>query len=100
LSWYIASSKADFETVRTVMNQIREENPPMRNNLDLWIEDNERRGMAKGLRTMLEGLLRKRFGELPPHARDRIANADADSLQRWGLRVLTATSIDEVVADE
>jgi hypothetical protein len=82
------------------MNQIREENPPMRTTLDLLLEDNERRGMAKGLRTMLEGQLRMRFGELPSQVRDRIANADADSLQRWGLRVLTATSIDEVVVDE
>lgn len=98
LSWYTASSKADLDTVRNVMNQIHEENPPMRTTLDLLLEDNERRGMAKGLRAMVEAQLRIRFGELPDHVRDRIAEANSEVLQKWGLRVLTATSADDVVA--
>jgi hypothetical protein len=36
---------------------------------------------------------------LSPEANERLAGADAATLQRWGLRILTATRIDEVLAD-
>lgn len=103
LTWYTARNQADHETLRSVMTKIREEIPPMRSCLDMLLEMGEERGLAKGreqgLRTLLEGLLRTRFGELPPHLQDRIDTADAEALQRWGLRVLTAVNVDEVFAD-
>ncbi len=95
LSWYIASNRADHETLQTVMTQIHEENSPMRSCLDLLLE----MGEARGIRTMLEGLLRTRFGGVPLHLQERIAAAEPESLQQWGLRVLTAASIDEVFSD-
>lgn len=94
-SRYMAGAPASHETLRTVMTRIHEENPPMRSCLDLLLE----MGEARGIRAMLEGMLRARFGDLPSDVRERLAAADADALQRWGLRVLTATRIDEVFAD-
>ncbi|HEX5051388.1 MAG TPA: Rpn family recombination-promoting nuclease/putative transposase [Planctomycetota bacterium] len=110
-SWYMAGAPASHETLRTVMTKIHEENPPMRSLLDLVLEMGEERGIQKGLekglekgglralRTMLDGLLRARFGEIPANIQERLAAADAESLQAWGLRVLTAAGIDDVFAE-
>ena len=42
--------------------------------------------------------LERRFGVLPDWARDRIAAADSAALEEWGLRVLDAGSLDDVLA--
>jgi hypothetical protein len=59
----------------------------------------EARGAQLGMQQLLRGLLESRFGPLPPEINERLAAANAATLQRWGLRILTATRIDEVLAD-
>ncbi|WP_335582473.1 hypothetical protein [Candidatus Thiodictyon syntrophicum] len=46
----------------------------------------------------MTALLRLRFGDLPAAYRERIETADADTLLRWSERVLTAPTLDEVLA--
>ncbi len=48
---------------------------------------------------MLAHLLQRRFGDLNPMARARLAEGDAESLERWVERVLTAESLDAVFDD-
>jgi hypothetical protein len=43
-------------------------------------------------------MLEQRFGSLPPDATDRIRAADEPTLDRWTRRVLTASSLDELLA--
>ena len=43
-------------------------------------------------------LLERRFGAIPAWAKDRIATADPAALEEWGLRILDAGSLDEVLA--
>ena len=54
-------------------------------------------GMQQGEATALLRLLLKRFGDVPLDARRQIEAADADTLLEWLDRVLTASSIDEVL---
>jgi hypothetical protein len=56
-------------------------------------------GLQYGEARILTALLRLRFGDLPAPARERIDTADADTLLRWSERLLTAASLDEVLAD-
>ena len=49
-------------------------------------------------RAILARQLEQRFGALPETARAALAQAPADQLMRWGERVLTASSLDEVLA--
>jgi predicted transposase/invertase (TIGR01784 family) len=64
--------------------------------------EGEARGLAKGrvegrvegLREMLARLLAKRFGELPPWAADRVAQAQAEQLEIYLEAVLTASSLE------
>jgi len=79
--------------------------------LDLLLEMGEERAMAKGRETwqrqgqqvgmgnLLLGQLQARFGTQSERIVDRIREADIETLQRWSLRLLTATTIDAVLAD-
>jgi hypothetical protein len=42
-------------------------------------------------------LLRLKFGEIPDRIRERIEQADADTLLTWSERILTAARIEDVV---
>jgi len=55
-------------------------------------------GRQEGEAALLRRLLERRFGALPDGARDRIAAADTATLEDWGLRVLDAGSLDDVLA--
>jgi hypothetical protein len=54
-------------------------------------------GVRQGEARMLVRLLTRKFGELPENIRSRIESADAERLLEWSEKVLTATSIDDVV---
>jgi predicted transposase YdaD len=58
----------------------------------------EQRGRQEGEAAILRRQLERRFGALPDWARDRIAAADSAALEEWGLRVLDAGSLDDVLA--
>jgi flagellar biosynthesis/type III secretory pathway protein FliH len=60
--------------------------------------EGEATGVAKGKRETLLLLLRQRFGRLPAAMTARIEKADAAVLDTWSGRVLTAESLDEVLA--
>jgi hypothetical protein len=55
-------------------------------------------GFLRGRRDMLLELLRDRFGELPSTAQARIDMADLAQLSAWTKRVLSAASLDDVLA--
>jgi hypothetical protein len=61
-------------------------------------QEGEQKGRQEGEAALLRRLLERRFGVLPDWARDRIAAADSAALEEWGLRVLDAGSLDDVLA--
>lgn len=56
------------------------------------------KGVEKGLRELLLGQLTERFGSLPEGVTQRVARAGLQELERWGRRILKATSLDDVFA--
>jgi hypothetical protein len=62
-------------------------------------EEGREEGLQRGEARILTALLRLRFGELPAAIRQRIETTDADTLLRWSERVLTAATLDEILAD-
>ena len=61
-----------------------------------------RRGMEKGIEKGISrgqaGLLARRFGPLPAWVEARLNTAEPAQLETWALRVLDATSLEEVFA--
>ncbi len=74
-----------------------------------WLLEGEQKGEQKGRRAgrqegrqegeaaFLTRLLERRFGPLPAWASERIAAADTNALEEWGLRVLESGSLDEIL---
>lgn len=60
-------------------------------------EEGRREGLQEGRAAILLRLLERRFGPLPEVALQRIASADARTLEDWSLRLLDAASLDEVL---
>ena len=61
-------------------------------------EEGMQQGMQRGEARILTAQLRLRFGELPAAVYQRIEAADAETLLRWSERVLTAKTLDEMLA--
>ncbi|MBF0582839.1 MAG: DUF4351 domain-containing protein [Magnetococcales bacterium] len=49
--------------------------------------------------TILTRQLQRRFGDLPPWASQKIADAKLSTLEDWSLRILDATTLESVLAD-
>jgi hypothetical protein len=69
-----------------------------RERLKNWYDEQQATSRAEGQRTLLEKLLKLKFGELNATAEARLAAATSAQLVRWAERVLTAGSLDEVWA--
>lgn len=54
-------------------------------------------GEAAGRAKLLVKLLQLKFGALPPELHDRIASARVEELERWGERVLSAATLEDVL---
>ncbi|WP_433520380.1 hypothetical protein ACQPZ2_23275 [Nocardia pseudovaccinii] len=58
----------------------------------------EARGEVRGRAAMLIELLALKFGRLPDSAEGAIRGAGLEQLKVWAARVLTASSLDDVLA--
>lgn len=57
-------------------------------------------GLHEGMAKTLSTLLKTKFGTVPPWASERLRQADEDHLTHWSVRVLTASTLDQVFGDE
>jgi predicted nuclease with TOPRIM domain len=81
-----------YETVRHVMGT-----EPEQKFRSLWDEAIDE-GLAKGRRSTLAKQMQLRFGPLTPATEARLEAADETTLDRWTERILTAASLDELLA--
>ena len=66
-----------------------------------WIinaqQEGEQKGKQEGESKLLRVLLTHRFGALPKWAIAQLESADAETLEKWGLRLLDADKLEDVV---
>jgi hypothetical protein len=66
-----------------------------------WLQEGRAEGLTEGLMkgeaALLLRQLERRFGALPTEVRARVAAADTAALEVWGLRVLDAGSLEDVL---
>ena len=64
------------------------------------LEEGVKQGLEQGERKVLLRLLRRRFGaEIDGETERRVAAAPAEQIEVWAERVLSATTLAEVLAD-
>jgi hypothetical protein len=78
--------------------KVPEELLEVRNMLATRLEQWEQRLLLEGEAALLLRQLERRFGVVPGWARDRVLAADTVTIEEWGLRVLDAVSLEDVVA--
>ena len=74
-----------------------QENPFLREIFEEGKQEGRQEGRQEEAAVLLSRLLERRFGPLPAWARQQLVAADLASLEIWGLRLLEATSLEEVL---
>ncbi|MCK0506473.1 DUF4351 domain-containing protein [Aromatoleum anaerobium] len=68
--------------------------------IERGMEKGLEQGIVKGEGTILRRQLTRRFGPLPQDVLDRLARAESAQLETWADRVIDATNLDEVFAED
>ena len=87
------------------LNDLQEVNSMLAERVIEWTEEWEQQGMKKGFEKgiqkgearLLLRLMEMRFGSLDETTRHTVQTADAETLMRWGSRLLNAVTIEEVL---
>jgi len=56
-------------------------------------------GMVKGEAKLLSMQIKMKFGEVPQDVVERLNQASAEQLEEWGIKILTADSLDDLMAE-
>lgn len=62
------------------------------------LEEGQKKGRQEGKLELLQRLFEQRFGTLPSWAIEQLQEASPETLDAWGLRLLGAQSLEEVLA--
>ena len=68
--------------------------------VETWTQQWKQEGIQEGRAALLKRQLERRFGPLPDWARDRIRTGGSAALDKWGLRVLDAESLEDVLRQD
>jgi hypothetical protein len=101
LEYLQSVTRLDEEAVFMAMSEVLGESAAERiiHAADRRFEKGKREGKRDGTRSTLLRQLRARFGELPRAAIDQVQSAGSDQLDEMAVRVLTAATLDEVLAE-
>jgi hypothetical protein len=66
--------------------------------IEQWKQEGRLEGEQRGEAALLLRLLQRRFGVLPGWATDLVRSADSVALEEWGIRLLDAATLEEVLA--
>lgn len=68
-----------------------------------WLQEGRQQGLQEGRQegeaALLLRMLERRFGPVPEKVSERIRAADSIALEEWGLRLLDAGSIEDVIGE-
>jgi len=67
--------------------------------LDEGLKKGRKKGRRLGKAELLKDQASQRFGKLSPEDAKRFNRADVDTLDRWGRRLLEATTLEELFED-
>uniref|UniRef100_UPI004056C01F Rpn family recombination-promoting nuclease/putative transposase n=1 Tax=Candidatus Electrothrix sp. TaxID=2170559 RepID=UPI004056C01F len=94
------TDKVDEKTLRTALDQAVPGGDTMKSFLKKYFDQGRQEGRLEGEIRLLLRQLRRRFGELPGWAEERLGRASSAMLETWSERVLTASSLEEVFSEQ
>ncbi len=95
-----ATKKFDEHELKDILSQSFIEEDIMQTFIDKYIEQGMQQGMQQGVQQgmhkILTSQLISRFGILPEWASKKIEDADLASIEEWSLKLLSASTVDDV----
>jgi len=91
-----ATKKFDEHELKEILSQSFIEEDIMQTFIDKYIEQGIQQGMQQGMHKILITMLNRRFGTLPEWTKKKIAEADVVLIEEWSLKLLSASSVDDV----
>ena len=92
-----ATEKFDERDITEIMEQSSMGEDIMKTFIDKYIGQGFDMGIQQGEVRILLRQMEARFGKLPRWAKDRIEQADPESVETWSIRLLTANAPEEVL---
>lgn len=98
LRYYVQGTQSlDEQDIRALLQNTSTGEPLMQTFIDRYIEQGLQQGERRGEATILLRLLERKFGPPSEPIRERIIQADAETLLEWSDRLLVAHTLDEVL---
>lgn len=102
LRYYVqGTQRVDEGDLRALLQQTSTGDPIMQTFIDRYIEQGRQQGIQQGRHqgeaAVLLRLIERKFGPPMESVRQRVEDADTETLLRWSERILTADSLDAVL---
>ncbi len=68
--------------------------------IDRYIDQGLQRGLQQGEIRFFRKMMESRFGILPEWVMKKIETASPDTIEKWGIRLLKANSLEDVLASQ
>lgn len=94
------TGRVNEETLATALDRAAPGGDTMKSFLKKYVNQGRQEGRQEGEVRLLLRLLRKRFGDLPGWAEERLHQASCGMLEIWSDRILTASTLDEVFSEQ
>lgn len=93
------TGKVDEKTLEHALEENAHGGEIMKSFLKKYFDEGLRKGRQEGEVLFFLRLLRRRFGELPGWAEEKLRRASSGMLETWSERVLTASTLEEVFSE-
>ena len=96
-SYVQGTGRLDEPEVRQLLQQTSTGDPIMQTFIDRYIERGLEQGRQQGEAAVLLRQIERKFGTPSQAVRERVVDADAETLLNWSERILTAESVEAVL---
>ncbi|MGE0083005.1 MAG: Rpn family recombination-promoting nuclease/putative transposase [Desulfococcaceae bacterium] len=94
LRYAVHVRKYEEREIREILTETKLEEGIMQTFIDRYIEQGQHQGESRFFRKMMES----RFGSLPEWVMKKIETAPPETVEKWGIRLLKANSLEDVLA--
>ncbi len=94
------TGRVDEKTLAAALDRAAPGGDTMKSFLKKYFDQGRQEGRQEGEVRILLRLLRRRFGELPGWAEERLRRASSGMLETWSERILTASTLDEMFPEQ
>ncbi len=98
LRYAVHVRKYEEREIREILTETKLEEGIMQTFIDRYIDQGLQKGLHQGEIRFFRKMMESRFGSLPEWVMKKIETASPDTIEKWGIRLLKADSLEDVLA--